>query len=131
MGGAAKAVTAMHEAGRVGADAYRRLVGLLDVFDDFGDPAVAAAGAVVHLTWAAGGATATVSVGGAGFWGVALCHGADRMACDVGTFADADGRHAFGGLVMMAKAVLVGAVVTAAERQLNAAGGRPKEPEKG
>lgn len=115
MGGAAARVTALYEAGAVGADAYRRLVGVLDVFGEFGEPVLAEAGTVVHLTWAVGRAAVTVSVGAVGFWGVAACRGVRCMACDIGSFADAEGRMAFGGLVMLAKAVLVESLVTAAD----------------
>ena len=125
MGGAAARVTAMWEGGRLGADAYRRLVGVLDVFDEFGDPVVVESGATVHMTWAVGRVTLTVSVGATGFWGLAATRGVRGALCHVGSFADAGGASEFGSLLMLAKAVLVEEVVVTAERKLNAAGGRP------
>lgn len=129
MGDAAARVTAAHESGRLGADAYRRIVGVLDVFADFGDPDVVDRHGTFHLTWAVGAMAVTVSVGAVGFWGVAACRGAGRMACDIGSFDDAEGRTAFGGLLMLGKALLVEEVVTAADKKLNAAVGRKKKPE--
>jgi hypothetical protein len=117
---AGMAVASAVESGVYSTRTAAELLRLIDVFADLGEPAVLSSRTAGHLTWRAGRAVLTISVGECGHWGFFLSSPGDANWCDVGRRDDADSVARFRECCLMGKAVAVGF--------LNAAGGGDDPP---